>query len=1045
MNDKSENNKNAMMILLQKYTLLILVICIGLLISLLGFYKVREWEKNNLLEHFKKNAKNCVSVLTSEIIEDIDVVKNIKGLYAASQSVERNEFHTFVENFLIQKESIKALEWIPHVRDHDRDTFEHSAKLEGFAEFQITDNISEKSMCRAASRPEYFPVYFVEPYKGNEISLGFDLASNPVRLDTLNRSRDTGLTAATPPVTLVQETGSQLGVLVFEPIYHNNSIDSTEKRENLKGFALGVYRIGDILKNALTQVNHSGINVYLYDVSTSSSELFLGAWPLNSHLLTYKQAITLSTLNYIQIINVADRRWAIVCIPTPDLLVTAKTWQPWVVFAACFTFTCLLCSYILLTLTHINKVKQFAAELLIKKEQLESEVAERKKAKQILQESEEHARTLLTSLQTGILVIDAETHIIADVNDAAAKMFGAKREAIIGELCNKYICPAEQGHCPVSDLGQSVHNSERILLKADGKQVPVIKSVSSIIFNGRKHFLENFIDISERKKAEEELMQSSQIQTSLNKLLNLSLKKLSLQEILEHSIDVIMEIPSLTLESKGSIFLVEDQPDVLVMKAQRKLAEPLKTICSRVPFGKCLCGRAALTGQIQFADCIDGRHENRYDGMSPHGHYNVPIKSGEKVLGVINLYTKHGRQRSEKEEAFLCAAADVLAGIIVRKQAENALQQSQYQQKAILDTIPDITWFKDRQSKYIAVNEPFGISCGFKPEDVVGKNDFDLWPKDLAEKYRIDDLEVVTIGKRKQMEEWLQTVKGKRIWLDTVKTPIYDVNGQIIGTSGIARDITTRKEAEQKQKLLMEQLERANKELADFAYITSHDLKAPLRGISTLVEWILTDYSDKLEDTGKEQLNLLATRVNRMHALIEGILQYSRAGTANEEKEQIDLNDLISQIIDTIAPPKNIEIIIEDQLPTICFDQTRITQVFQNLLSNAVKYMDKPDGRITIGCSQDNRFWKFSVADNGPGIEERHFERIFKMFQTLAPKDNFESTGIGLTVVKKIIEKYGGKVWLKSQLDAGTTFFFTLPMLESEVINDAKLQTSSIG
>jgi len=257
----------------------------------------------------------------------------------------------------------------------------------------------------------------------------------------------------------------------------------------------------------------------------------------------------------------------------------------------------------------------------------------------------------------------------------------------------------------------------------------------------------------------------------------------------------------------------------------------------------------------------------------------------------------------------------------------------------------------------------------------------------------------------------------------------------------VVRDITQRKLAEEKQAELLEKVESINKELKDFAYIVSHDLKAPLRGIKTLSDWITTDYSDKLDEQGKQQIDLLGSRVDRMHNLIDGVLDYSRVGRVKEKRVQVNLNDLVPGIIDAIAPPKNITIKIENELPVVECGQTRIMQVFQNLLSNAVKYMDKPKGRIKVGCVEENGFWKFSVADNGPGIEEKDFERIFQMFQTLVPRDEVEGTGVGLTVVKKIIEMYGGKIWVESKPEQGSTFFFTLPKQKMGVKN-AKLETN---
>lgn len=235
-----------------------------------------------------------------------------------------------------------------------------------------------------------------------------------------------------------------------------------------------------------------------------------------------------------------------------------------------------------------------------------------------------------------------------------------------------------------------------------------------------------------------------------------------------------------------------------------------------------------------------------------------------------------------------------------------------------------------------------------------------------------------------------------------------------------------RKQAEEARNLLFKDLEKANQELKDFAYVVSHDLKAPLRAIGSLASWLASDYADKLDEDGKENLEMLVSRVKRMHSLIEGILQYSRVGRADSTKSSIDLNQLVAETIESLAPPQNIRITVETEMPSIWADPVRIQQLFQNLISNAIKYMDKPQGQIQIRCDEENEFWKFSIKDNGPGIEERHFERVFQLFQTLAPRDEVESTGVGLAVVAKIVELYGGKVGVHSIVGEGSTFYFTL-------------------
>jgi PAS domain S-box-containing protein len=220
----------------------------------------------------------------------------------------------------------------------------------------------------------------------------------------------------------------------------------------------------------------------------------------------------------------------------------------------------------------------------------------------------------------------------------------------------------------------------------------------------------------------------------------------------------------------------------------------------------------------------------------------------------------------------------------------------------------------------------------------------------------------------------------------------------------IMRDISERKLAEEQKARLMSELESANEELKSFAYVVSHDLKAPLRAIGALADWLATDYKDKLDDQGKEHIRLLVSRVHRMGNLIDGILQYSRVGRVKEAPVAMDVERVIRDVIELIAPPENVTIEIEAPMPTLFAEPTRIQQIFQNLLSNAIKYMDKPRGEISIACSDEGDRWKFSVKDNGPGIESRHFEKIFQLFQTLAPRDRIESTGVGLALVKKIVE-----------------------------------------
>ena len=241
------------------------------------------------------------------------------------------------------------------------------------------------------------------------------------------------------------------------------------------------------------------------------------------------------------------------------------------------------------------------------------------------------------------------------------------------------------------------------------------------------------------------------------------------------------------------------------------------------------------------------------------------------------------------------------------------------------------------------------------------------------------------------------------------------------------RDISNRKNQELELQKYIGYQEKANHELKIYNYIISHDLKAPLRAINNLIDWLWDDYADKFDEEGKKMLNLLKNRASRMHELIESILRYSKIGKSDVVFEETDLNQMLSSTISLLHIPKNIEVKIAPNLPTIMTVSIYLQQIFQNLLSNSIKFMDKPNGVIEVGFEELEDAYKFWIRDNGPGIDEKFFEKVFQLFQTLQSKDEYESTGVGLSIVKKIIDTFEGKLWLDSKVGTGTTFYFTLP------------------
>jgi len=373
----------------------------------------------------------------------------------------------------------------------------------------------------------------------------------------------------------------------------------------------------------------------------------------------------------------------------------------------------------------------------------------------------------------------------------------------------------------------------------------------------------------------------------------------------------------------------------------------------------------------------------------------------------------------------------IIRDVSERRRAEINLQKSVAKFKALFEFAPNAMLIS-RGGQFIQINPAF--------EEMFGYNEVDLTDLSLAKLTHPEDRQLHIELERDLKEKQSQKYSLEKRYVKKDGTFFYGfVNVSII--KGETKeldyfitqiiDVTRQKKAEEQVLSHLTELEKINQELDQFAHIVSHDLKAPLRGITAIANFIEEDINDENYEEVLGNLGLLKNRIARMDSLITGILAFSKVTKVIDNKEYLDLHQIVQGVIEMLTPSDNVQIKILKILPSIYTSKVSIQQIFQNLLSNAIKYNDKKICEIIIDYRLEEKAHLFIVGDNGPGIPSKFHDRIFDIFQTLQPKDRVDSTGVGLAIVRKRIESAGGKIWVESELGKGAKFIFTLPQLNN--------------
>lgn len=422
------------------------------------------------------------------------------------------------------------------------------------------------------------------------------------------------------------------------------------------------------------------------------------------------------------------------------------------------------------------------------------------------------------------------------------------------------------------------------------------------------------------------------------------------------------------------------------------------------------------------------------------------ITSRTKAIAGLSVFNAELEQRIRNRTAQVeelsvleqAARAEALASKKSHYNSLEALQQSEERYRSLVIATSQIVWTTDAQGQ--VVDMPYWRTyTGQSQAEVKGWGWLAALHPDDRERTVNDWNQALQTKSLYDTEYRICAKDGSYRYFAVRGVPVITNDGTIREWVGVCTDIQERKTTEAALTSRASELayltailtqtntalEKRNQELDQFAYVTSHDLKAPLRAIANLSQWIEEDISAVLTDETRHQMNLLRGRVYRMEALINGLLQFSRSGRLSTDKSSVSVASLLAEILDSLAPPDSFTVEIDPNMPTLVTEKLPLEQVFSNLISNAIKHHPRPDGKVQISCQDLGAAYEFAISDDGKGIAPEYHEKIFGIFQTLEARDRTENTGIGLAIVKKVVENQGGKIKIESIEGKGAKFSFS--------------------
>lgn len=666
-----------------------------------------------------------------------------------------------------------------------------------------------------------------------------------------------------------------------------------------------------------------------------------------------------------------------------------------------------------------------------------NDITERKKTEVALQESENRLSTIFKNDPTGIFIVHEKTQIIYDLNDTALKIFGLPKEEIIGKECRKFFCQAENGFCPICELGQSLDQSERVLFKPDGTKVPILKSVVPIIMNGENYLLESFIDITKVKKGEKILAESER----------------RFRDLLS-----TVEMISVILDVEGNIVYCND---FLLKITDWKKEE----IIGKNWFTTFIPNETTELVSAVFKNAIFNNNiELNYENI-------ILTKNGAEILVSWNntaLYDENGKlsniaslgvditKRKMAEMALADSKERLQKALEVSNQsrttllsvledqlrAKETLRESEAKLSTLFNTMTEMVVmhelvFDDNGNaidyRILDCNKTFTTITGIEKENAVGRLSTEVYGTETAP----------------YLQEYANVaLNDSTLEFNTYYPPldkyflISAVSSEKNKFSTISTDITSNEQ-------IHEIIKEKNKELENYIYVASHDLRSPLvniQGFSKRLQKqtaeltklvtelnanaeIAAEYEKITNDDIPKSLSFILNNVTKMDTLINGLLQVSRTGRVVMSPTILDMNKLFKTILIIFDYQlKEIDAtIIVNELDSCYGDTNQLNQLFSNIIGNAIKYSDK-NRKLSLEISSHTKYNKvtYSIKDNGIGINERHLQKIWDVFYRVDASAAEAGEGLGLSLAKRIVDKHKGKLWAESVEGEGSIFYVEL-------------------